>query len=127
MPRSLTRKKLVLSSALYSSPWFHCIDVRQSVRVKNGKLLRDSAMDGIHATFFYNILLCARDTLLLWRRLSISEGVRMQARDDTETRRFREWTMRLAATMLDLGLSYLCIISVVVVLQPLLNQYLISI
>ena len=77
--------------------------------------------------FFYNILLCARDTLLLWRRLSISEGVRMQASDDTETRRFREWTMRLAATMLDLGLSYLCIISVVVVLQPLLNQYLISI
>ena len=49
----------------------------------------------------------------------------MQASDDTETRRFREWTMRLAATMLDLGLSYLCIISVVVVLQPILNQYLI--
>ena len=61
----------------------------------------------------------------MWRRLSISDGVRMQARDDTETRRFREWTMRLAATMLDLGLSYLCIISVVVVLQPILNQYLI--
>ena len=65
----------------------------------------------------------------MWRRPSISDGVRMQApeRDDTETRRFREWTVRLAATMLDLGLSYLCIISVVVVLQPLLNQYLISI
>jgi len=28
--------------------------------------------------------------------------------------------------MLDLGLSYLCIISVVVVLEPLLNQYLIA-
>ena len=51
----------------------------------------------------------------------------MQApeRDDTETRRFREWTVRLAATMIDLGLSYLSIISVVVVLQTLLNQYLI--
>ena len=63
----------------------------------------------------------------MWRRLSISYGVRMQApeRDDTETRRFREWTVRLAATMLDLELSYLCIISVIVVLQPLLSQYLI--
>jgi hypothetical protein len=52
----------------------------------------------------------------------------MQApeRDDTETRRFREWTVRLAATMLDLGLSYLCIISVIVVLEPLLNRYLIG-
>jgi hypothetical protein len=46
MPRSLTRTKLVLSSALYSSQWFHWID-------KNGKLLLDSAMDGMHATFFY--------------------------------------------------------------------------
>jgi len=50
----------------------------------------------------------------------------MQASDDTETRRFREWTMRLAATMLDLGLSYLCIISVILLLEPLLNKYLMS-
>ena len=64
----------------------------------------------------------------MWRSLSISDGVRMQApeRDDTETRRFREWTVRLAATMLDLELSYLCIISVIVVLEPLLNRYLIG-
>ena len=34
--------------------------------------------------------------------------------------------MHLAATMLDLGISYLCIITVIGVLQPLLNQHLLT-
>jgi hypothetical protein len=47
-------------------------------------------------------------------------------KDDQAKTPVSEWTACLAATMLDLGLSYLCIITVIGVLQLLLNQHLLT-
>ena len=99
--------------------------MRQFVRVKNGKLLRDREIDGISRVFFYvaDAFFRGGDA----RQKSISDGMGMApVKDDQAKTPVSEWTACLAATMLDLGLSYLCIITVIGVLQPLLNQHLLT-